>query len=263
MVIAWSSAVTAVEFGSDISVRLADGTVHVHRRSVGSWDFETGAGRFRHTTTLGDTTAVAELAETSSTPAAVERSSLVLRVGRPTTIDLTEQHYRRSEQSWKDAGLSDARLTLAIRGDALHLSVEVPTSDLTFASADAVNQYDNEHPEINGDGVQLYVRSDMGLSGWMLIPDRDSSDVRIRRLEGWLSPESIHATWQREGNGYRVNIELASIPFALDLVVNEMPRGRARRRGQLVLSGANGEFVYLRGDRHDAIRLVPLTIDND
>jgi hypothetical protein len=43
-------------------------------------------------------------------------------------------------------------------------------------------------------------------------------------------------------------------------VVNEMPRGRSRRRGQLVLSGARGEFVYLRGDRHDRWRLVPLRI---
>jgi hypothetical protein len=43
--------------------------------------------------------------------------------------------------------------------------------------------------------------------------------------------------------------------LALDLLVNETAPGRARRRGQLVLSGADGEFVYLRGDRHDPSRL--------
>ena len=45
---------------------------------------------------------------------------------------------------------------------------------------------------------------------------------------------------------------------AIDLVVNEMPRGRHRRRGQLVLSGGNGEFVYLRGDRQDDDGPVPI-----
>jgi hypothetical protein len=37
----------------------------------------------------------------------------------------------------------------------------------------------------------------------------------------------------------------------LDVLVNETVPGRERRRGQLVLSGGRGEFVYLRGDRHD------------
>jgi hypothetical protein len=46
----------------------------------------------------------------------------------------------------------------------------------------------------------------------------------------------------------------------LDLVVNEMPAGRERRRGQLVLSGGAGEYVYLRGDRHDAARLVSVLL---
>jgi hypothetical protein len=35
-----------------------------------------------------------------------------------------------------------------------------------------------------------------------------------------------------------------------------------RRRGQLVMSGAHGEFVYLRGDRHEADRLIPLRISD-
>jgi hypothetical protein len=38
---------------------------------------------------------------------------------------------------------------------------------------------------------------------------------------------------------------------AFDLIVNDAAAGRTRRRGQLVLSGSRGEFVYLRGDRHD------------
>lgn len=54
--------------------------------------------------------------------------------------------------------------------------------------------------------------------------------------------------------------DLAAVPSALAVVVNEMPRGRLRRRGQLVLGGARGEFVYLRGDRFDEARLLPLDV---
>ena len=52
-------------------------------------------------------------------------------------------------------------------------------------------------------------------------------------------------------------------PYGFDVLINEMPRGRERRRGQLVLSGGAGEFVYLRGDRHDVERLVTLRISDD
>ena len=76
-----------------------------------------------------------------------------------------------------------------------------------------------------------------------------------------------HQDWQgrvRRGDGYRVNIDLdAREVSAIDLVVNEMPRGRHRRRGQLVLSGGNGEFVYLRGDRQDDDRLVPIAWEGE
>jgi hypothetical protein len=46
----------------------------------------------------------------------------------------------------------------------------------------------------------------------------------------------------------------------VDVLVNEIGPGRARRRGQLVLSGALGEFVYLRADRHDRERLLRFTL---
>ena len=42
--------------------------------------------------------------------------------------------------------------------------------------------------------------------------------------------------------------------FALDVLINDMAADRERRRGQLVLSGARGERVYLRGDRQSVDR---------
>jgi hypothetical protein len=41
----------------------------------------------------------------------------------------------------------------------------------------------------------------------------------------------------------------------------KVPRGRERRRGQLVLGGADGEWVYLRGDRPDPARMLSILID--
>ena len=52
----------------------------------------------------------------------------------------------------------------------------------------------------------------------------------------------------------RTSGESSREPFRLGVVVNEMRPDRERRRGQLVLGGAAGEFVYLRGDRLAAER---------
>jgi hypothetical protein len=52
-----------------------------------------------------------------------------------------------------------------------------------------------------------------------------------------------------------------AVPLQLDLVVNETTAGRERRRGQLVLSGAAGEFAYLAGDRHDPDRLLRFLLE--
>jgi len=138
----------------------------------------------------------------------------------------------------------------------------VPRSDRTFVPGGAINRYDNEHPDVNGDGVQLYLRTASGLSAFTLIPEKGGDSVRSRAIDGWTAPlgTQMSAHWTPHGDGYRMDVDAGRIPAALDVIVNEMPRGRERRRGQLVLSGAAGEFVYLRGDRHDAARLLPLRV---
>ena len=57
-----------------------------------------------------------------------------------------------------------------------------------------------------------------------------------------------------------VVIGSATTDLGLDILVNETVPGRQRRRGQLVLSGAAGEFVYLRGDRHERDRLLHFSL---
>jgi hypothetical protein len=74
----------------------------------------------------------------------------------------------------------------------------------------------------------------------------------------------VEAFWRATASGYaldaRVALPRARAGVAIDVLVNETASGRARRRGQLVLSGARGEFVYLRGDRHDPRRLLRFII---
>ncbi|HEY9227761.1 MAG TPA: heparinase II/III family protein, partial [Gemmatimonadaceae bacterium] len=259
MLLAWSAEVSAVEIGADIKVSLADKTTHVHTRDEAGWHIELHAGNAHSSIDLGGRVRP-ETASIRTQHEMAPRVPIVLRQGAKLDFDLGERHYRRSEQSWVAAGRPTARVTLAPSGEALRVSVHVPESDLNFVAADAVNPYDNEHPDINGDGVQLFVRTEDGLSGWTLVPRDESNDVRIRAVDAWNTLLPINATWQREGRGYTMAIELGKFPTALDVVVNESPRGRVRRRGQLLMSGAEGEFVYLRGDRHEPSRLIPIRV---
>jgi hypothetical protein len=78
----------------------------------------------------------------------------------------------------------------------------------------------------------------------------------------------LRASWRRTPTGWQLLARIdrdalgpAGSAIGLDVIVNEMPRWRERRRGQLVLSGGGG-WAYLRGDRQDADQLVPMVLAN-
>ncbi|HKO16069.1 MAG TPA: hypothetical protein VJU87_07515, partial [Gemmatimonadaceae bacterium] len=177
--------------------------------------------------------------------------------------------YRRSEESWAEAGRPTATVRVGWQRRALTIDCDIrKRGPLTFARSDAENHLDNEHADINGDGIQLYIDVPPGRSGWMLVPDAESTTgaVRSRMLEGWTTPRRLRARWERTHEGYRMRVRI-ELPEAaghgevgVDVLINEKPPGRDRRRAQLVLSGAEGEFVYLRGDRHDPERLLRFRI---
>ncbi|HEY2026594.1 MAG TPA: heparinase II/III family protein [Gemmatimonadaceae bacterium] len=179
----------------------------------------------------------------------------------PAAFSLGEPNYRRSEESWRDAGSPRAEVSVAMAAPReLTVDVTVHPSSRRFVSIDAENPLDNEPAAINGDGVQLYVAIGDQRAGWLLVPEPRSSNVAVRPIDGWRGDVELQATWRPTDAGYALAVRLR-LPggvreLGLDVLVNEIAPNRERRRGQLVLSGAAGEFVYLRGDRHDPERLL-------
>ncbi len=188
---------------------------------------------------------------------------------RYATYALGEPTYRRSEETWEEAGRPTARVAVGAAPKLLVVDIQVTTPSPRFVPADAVNPYDNEAPDINGDGVQFYVRTEDNGGAWVLVPDPagKAGAVRTRPIEGWGSLKLSRTAWRRTREGYELRAEVVLRPVlevgsevALDVLVNDAGAGRERRRGQLILSGPDGEFVYLRGDRHDPARLLHFTI---
>lgn len=192
----------------------------------------------------------------------------------PLRMHLGRDHYRRSEDSWEEAGRPEALVAVAATDHDVHVEVSVKKHDLVLAPPRDDNDLDNEHPDINSDGLQLYARNADGRGppahhSWILVPQANGG-VRVteRMREG--PPVAIAASWRRTFQGYQVLVRIPRAAFGgrdatrmgLDVIVNEIVTGRERRRGQLVLSGAKNEWTYLAGDRHDPDRYIPFSVAN-
>jgi hypothetical protein len=161
----------------------------------------------------------------------------------------------------------------------LHVAVESRTGAPAILPEGAENDMDNEAADVNASGVQLYLRDGRGaLTGWLVRPDEVNAtegpvaqgrtrDAHVRSFA--RGAFAIGAQWARTASGWMVECTIPDValgdasPYSVELglVVNEIPPGRERRRGQLVLGGADGEWVYLRGDRHDPSRMLSILID--
>jgi hypothetical protein len=186
------------------------------------------------------------------------------------SFQLGRNAYRRSELTWDEVGRPTATVTLTADGDAVVFDVTVHTPGASFATPTAENPLDNEHPDTNSDGVQLYVGEADGIGSWLLVPAPPTPGVRITR-RSTRGPSELRASAVTTTHGWQMRIELprnslperGHTPFTVDLVVNLMAPGRERRHGQLVLGGARGEWTYLRGDRQDPSRALPFVIADD
>ena len=89
----------------------------------------------------------------------------------------------------------------------------------------------------------------------------------VRAYPGLSVGKSARFTWTAMPDGWAIRLCWPRSTLPLDatgalyfeLVVNERPPDRERRRGQLVLSGGGG-FGYLMGNRRPTSRFVRLVI---
>ena len=74
------------------------------------------------------------------------------------TFELGEEHYRRSEDRWTDAGSPRATIAVGAEDAELVVYAHVEAGERHFARAGASNAFDNEHADTMAAGIQLYVR---------------------------------------------------------------------------------------------------------
>ena len=222
------------------------------------------------TNDLGDVVRRAEFGAHDAGDAGVASSD----ARRPLAFSLARDHYRRSEESWEGAGRPQALVALVADRTRLIIEVAVRKEALAFAPARGDNPLDNEHPDINSDGVQLYLGAPQGggrYYSWILVPETASDGVRVTPRTAFGTSLPLEARWRETTGGYllRCTIPRSALgdgrdaDFSLDLIVNETTPARERRRGQLVLSGGHDESIYLRGDRQEAARALAFHIDDD
>jgi hypothetical protein len=242
--------------GARVVVRCVDGSEDAHEPLDDEWRVTTSRDELvlRGSVPSSDASAEHEVVAV--------RSPRALTPGGEVREWLGESHYRRSEESWAEAGSPRAHVRLLRLEHALNVGVVVVTPHPTFVPAGTENLLDNERAEINGHGVQLYLRPDADpqVLGWLLVPEEGTPAARVIALTPDAARVPLAASWRRTHDGYAIatDVPLSVLggSFGLDLIVNETAPGRERRRGQLVLSGARGEFVYLQGDRHDPKRFL-------
>ena len=207
-----------VAFGAELAVKLADGTSHVHRRIDAGWQVELHAGDARSTIDLAGFVAAPTAAASGDLDAAQRASLLVGRDGA-TVIELGERHYRRSEESWRDAGQPTATVTVSRAPASLRLGISVAPSDLNFATADAINRYDNEPADRQRRCAALSAHRSR--TEWLAVgfPSRIERGHHSphRRL---TTPQPMHAEWRPSGAGYQIDVEIQGTHW----------RGRNRQR---------------------------------
>ena len=255
------------------SITTADGTVASHESAPHGWHIGLVARHSRSSIDLeGLVTAVADdHQETMRTTAPLEIIE-VPAVATPrdaaasgATRQLGIDHYVPTEEAWGGGNSPVASVALGATAEHLVVHLQVCTGHPPVARAGGSseqmpdNPLDNERADVNADGVQCYI----GVAGdpvgrWraaVLIVPLGANDARVTSLMPGAAVPEVRLSTTQDGWDATLLWPKASLParsdapLTFDLVVNERPRDRERRRGQLVLSGGGG-FGYLRGDRH-------------
>ena len=278
----WQSreAVPAVErvlldaTGGDVPVARitsADGTTAVHGPASHGWHIELLA---RHARSSVDLEGLVHNPALIVEPEYGHTGTDTAPVSLPLSVTLGAEHYLRTEPSWEEAGSPTATVHVALEGSRVVVDVVANTGVLVAPDGDD-NPLDNERAQVNADGVQWYWGVTDGRWRQAALCTPSGGALRMTRLVPgeWPLPQT---TWTalEDDRGWRARFawHLADLPveadgaIAFDLVVNERPSDRARRRGQLVLSGRLAEapsaaaYAYLRGDRQSTARALRLRL---
>jgi hypothetical protein len=255
-----AAAGTALELVVDdqtVVVRHPDGHVTTHQRADHSWTVRSAAGIV---TLRGARTMAPRPLEPPVSPIV----PTVLTVGESgsVAIALGATHYRGTEATWHESGEPTGMLWISHDASKRWLTVTIEARlgrPPAFAPPCHENPLDNELPDVNSDGVQLHWRGTDGVwNGVLAVPEGDG--VRLSVVAG--TRDDLTAHWSPRAAGFQITFRLdwpdPDRDFEFDCCVNERPLGRERRRGQLVLSGANGESGYLRGARQGPERAITL-----
>ncbi len=234
-----------------------------HRRSVSGWQIEqtseTGA---RESVQLRGVRAPA--APPSDSPPPREPDIVHLPADDSFMRELGLDDYRTTEETWKEAGCPTAIVQLLSDGQALRVHASVTLNRRPhFTPAIDVNPLDNELADVNSDGVQLHWRSAVTGAWNSVIAVLDGDRVRLTAAEGALDGVTAIGTTEKTGflMAFTVPWPDPTRPFVFDVIVNDCPPTRERRRGQLVFSGAHWESAYLRGARQSPDRAVHVVFD--
>ena len=255
--------------GDRITIETANGERHHHSRSAVGWLVELEVAGARSTIDLGGIVLHDAPPRRSRprTPPPVNVPT-VLAATAPRRFDLGAAHWRGTEPSWEEAGRPAAVVTVTATPHALCVDVHVQKTLLAFAPRRADNPLDNEPSDTNSDGVQVHLaipEFGVPMASWLLVPEPDGA-VRITPAGDTARAGALAARWEPTADGYVVrttvsrDAALAGGFFRIDVLVNVISPARERRSGQLVLSGANGERAYLRGDRQPVDRYLPMVI---
>lgn len=262
-----------------------DGTTAAHQPAEHGWHIDLVARHARSSIDL-ERHVPASPAPTPSEPPPVTEPPVIVRVprvddacanadvlgplaGAHTTV-LAAQHYVPTEVPWGGSNAPVAHVSLACTDTTVVVRVHVTTGHPTsrppgqHSVADMPeNPLDNERADINADGLQCYigVAADPSAS-WraaVLAIPASATEPRVTSLVPNGPVPQVRCADRADGTGWAMQLTwrrdtlpmelLAPHALRFDLVVNERAPDRARRGGQLVLSGGEG-FGYLRGDRH-------------
>ena len=258
-------------------VTTSDGTTAVHGGAPHGWHVELLARHARSSVDLEGLVAHVPPHEPPQQPPhqpPTPVASPPQTISVPWIGSLGEAHYLRTEPSWREAGAPTAVVQITATPHQVVIDVDVHGHPLVAPDPEG-NLLDNEHADTNADGIQWYWGPVGGAFTQAALCVPVDHAVRMTRLVAgeWPLPTASART-RSDGDGWAVRFvwNRSDLPvddtglLAFDLIVNERPAERTRRRGQLVLSGRTVDpplaagFCYLRGDRHDPTRALRLQL---